>query len=1017
MRFRKLQIVCLMLAIVPLFASAQESFRFKNGNAWDSKANDEFALRLYALAAQSARTAMVSDVSGVQSEWHQTGIKNKYNEVASNLKINAPHALDSALEFLPSLVEKPYHDRLSLLIARYYFLQEKLVEAIPFYESAGIANLNNVEIADAKFELAYCYFNNRQFVAASTLFAIMKEVPGKYYAPGNYYYGLLAYNDGDFKSALKSFNRIKKEPVYKPVVPYYIAELYYYMGQRDKALEAALKLIGEPEKQFYDNELHLLAAQCLFEAERYGDALPYFETYYQNTEKIRKEELYEMGYAYYRVNEWKSAVAKFKPLSASQDSLGQTAMYLLGDCYLHTDEKESARNAFGICASMPFNAGQREAALLLNAKLSYELGYADEAMHSVTALLSDFPTSKFLPEARALQSQLFLASNNFKEAYEAIEKSGNVIPNAKAIRQRAAYGYAMQEVQKQELAEALSLLDVALANNVDPGYNAAAIFWKSELSYRQHKYQNAAESAQQFLDNEAAQSLAEKLSPSISKAHAALNLGYASLALKNFKQAQKAFAIAKTSGQNAGTKSDANLREADALFMQKDFTAAAPIYASLMNGKGNDADYARLQSAIIAGLRGDNATKSQLLLTLMTAIPPSPYASEARYELGVVQLSDNKYNEAIGTLQPLVAARNPTFAAKALLKIGTAEQQLLQVDKALESYTSLIKDWQNAPERNDALQAIKSIYIGRNQPDAFTKLVQDFNLPPLSEEELSSTYYNAAEAQYASSNWTGAETGFAKYLSLYPQGAFAGKAQYYLANAQYNLKKYSAALSSYNAVLEGNWGEFSDEAVRRAAELSTADSNYSKASGYYQLMAAHANSSTDRVNAYAGLMQAAGKMNDNTSAAHFADTLLALDALIPPTLKDEARMYKVRERFANAKDVTAMVLVDSLKESPNPLVAAEARYYVAQNLLALGKLKEAEAAASSNIKKSAGVDYWVIKSYLLLGDILIQEKDYFNARATLQSVAQHASIPTLKEEAKQKLESLKATESTKLSNE
>lgn len=1017
MSLRKLIPVCLLLAMLPLFASAQENFRFKKSSEWNFKANEAIAQRLYGLAAQNARAAQASDVSGIQHEWHQMLNRDKYIEVISLLKINAPYALDSALALLPKLIAKPYHDRLSLAVARYYFLQEKLLEAIPHYESAGIANLNNVEIADAKFELAYCYFNNRQFVASSTLFAVMKEVPGKYYSPGNYYYGLLAYNDGDFKSALNSFNRIKNEPVYKPVIPYYIAELNYYMGDREKALAAALKLIGEPEKQYYDNELHLLAAQCLFEAGRYGDALPYFETYYQNTDKIRKEELYEMGYAYYRVNEWKSAVAKFKPLSASQDSLGQTAMYLLGDCYLHTDDKESARNAFGICAAMPFNAGQREAALLLNAKLSYEQGYADEAMHSVNTLLANFPVSNFLPEAKALQSQLYLASNNFKEAYEAIEKSGNEIPNARAIRQRAAYGYAMQMVQKQELADARSLLDVALENNVDAGYNAAAIFWKSELSFRQHEYQTAAENAQLFLNNESAQGLAEKLSPTATKAHASLNLGYALLALKNFKEAQKAFAIAKNSAQNVGTGTDARLREADALFMQKDFAAAAPIYASLISGKGNDADYARLQSAIVAGLNGDNATKAQLLTTLIAAVPPSPYTAEARYELGIVQLAENKNGEAIATLQPLAALRNPAFAAKALLKIGTAQQQLSQDNKAIESYTSLIRDWQNAPERNDALQALKSIYISKNQPDAFSTLVHDLKLPPMSEEELSTTYYNAAEAQFAASNWAGAETGFTKYLSLYPQGISAGKAQYYLGNSQYNLKKYASAILAYDAVLTSNWGEFSDEAVRRAAEISTADSNYAKASAYYQLLAVHANSSADRIIAYTGLMQSAAKMNDNAVAARFADSLLSLDAGTLPALKDEARMYIVREKFATAKDAEALILVDSLKESANTAVAAEARYYTAQNLLKTGKLKEAEAAASSNIKKSAGVDYWVIKSYLLLGDILVQEKDYFNARATLQSVAQHASIPALKEEARKKLESLKNIESTKLSNE
>jgi TolA-binding protein len=98
-------------------------------------------------------------------------------------------------------------------------------------------------------------------------------------------------------------------------------------------------------------------------------------------------------------------------------------------------------------------------------------------------------------------------------------------------------------------------------------------------------------------------------------------------------------------------------------------------------------------------------------------------------------------------------------------------------------------------------------------------------------------------------------------------------------------------------------------------------------------------------------------------------------------------------------------------------VAAEARYIVAQNLLSAGKLKEAEAAASNNIKKSAGYEYWVVKTYLLLSDILIAEKDYFNARATLQSVAQNSRIPALKAEAQRKLDELKGLEKSKLSND
>ena len=54
------------------------------------------------------------------------------------------------------------------------------------------------------------------------------------------------------------------------------------------------------------------------------------------------------------------------------------------------------------------------------------------------------------------------------------------------------------------------------------------------------------------------------------------------------------------------------------------------------------------------------------------------------------------------------------------------------------------------------------------------------------------------------------------------------------------------------------------------------------------------------------------------------------------------------------------------------------------------------------IKETASYDYWVTKAYILLGDIFIQKKDYFNGKATYESVAQNSVIAELKSAAQQK---------------
>ena len=74
----------------------------------------------------------------------------------------------------------------------------------------------------------------------------------------------------------------------------------------------------------------------------------------------------------------------------------------------------------------------------------------------------------------------------------------------------------------------------------------------------------------------------------------------------------------------------------------------------------------------------------------------------------------------------------------------------------------------------------------------------------------------------------------------------------------------------------------------------------------------------------------------------------------------------------------------------------------------------AEKAAQLVIRETSSYDYWVTKSYILLGDVFLQQKDYFNAKATYESVALNAAITELKNIAQEKL--AKAKEEEKLSS-
>ncbi len=73
-------------------------------------------------------------------------------------------------------------------------------------------------------------------------------------------------------------------------------------------------------------------------------------------------------------------------------------------------------------------------------------------------------------------------------------------------------------------------------------------------------------------------------------------------------------------------------------------------------------------------------------------------------------------------------------------------------------------------------------------------------------------------------------------------------------------------------------------------------------------------------------------------------------------------------------------------------------------------MKDAEKAAFEVVNKSGSYEEWVTRAYLLLGDIYFAEKDYFNAKATYQSVAENAKIEELRLQAQQKLAQVTAEE-------
>lgn len=491
--------VLLMAAVFSLPAFAQPTHTIIDPEKKFKDAKELFVREQFALAYPLFAELKAQYPANTASDHAYINDDVNYYYIVCELKLQQPIAEQEARHYINVVSNEPRRQLLSYHLAKYYFLKDDFSNAINYYERAGLENLSNDQIADAKFEQAYCYFNLKQFAEAKPLFdEVHQMTESKYFIPANYYYGFISYYDRNYNEAMKAFKMVETHDDYKGVVPYYIAEILYFRGQKDEALKYGESVLGRPGVLFYQKEMKLLIGQIYFEKKNYQRALPLLEAYVNSSDKVTKEIMYELSYCYYDANRLDKAIEGFKQLSAEKDSMGQNSMYLLGDCYLRTNQKANARNAFQYSAYNSSNKLQQQISRFNYAKLSYELGYQDIALNEMKKYLNDYPGSEYDTEAKEILVSLFTNTSNFADALKLYESFDKPTASMQKVYPRILYGRAVELLNDQQVksADVLFTKVLALPNSATTPY---ANFWKGEIAYRNNEYDNVIKYMSLFL--------------------------------------------------------------------------------------------------------------------------------------------------------------------------------------------------------------------------------------------------------------------------------------------------------------------------------------------------------------------------------------------------------------------------------------------------------------------------------------------------------------------------------------
>lgn len=938
----------------------------------------------------------------------------RYYQLLCDLQLQLPIAESAARSFIYAVNNEPRRQILAFHLAHYYFLKNDFNNAIEYFDLAGYTNLSNEQIADAKFEKAYSYFNLKQFEQARPLFDEIHQLPeNKYYLPANYYYGFICYYNKQYDEALKSFKLVESQEAYKGVVPYYIAEIYYFQGKKEEALRYGESVLKNGGAHYYALQLKLLMGQLYFEKQQYSKALPLLEEYVNGSDKVSKEVLYELSFCYYKDNQVQKAIDGFKQLSNERDSMGQNSMYLLGDLYLKTNQKANARNAFQYSAYNSSNKVQQRVSRFNYAKLSYELGYQDVALSEMKKYLQDYPGSENETEAKEILVSLLANTNNYADAIQLYESLKPPTPAMQKVYPRILYGRSIELINDQQLIQADALLDKLLGLTNNNSLDGYAQFWKGEIAYRQNRYDDAIRNMNLFLAS------GLPASGEANAINARYVSGYSWFQKENYKNALPAFeAIATKLPANAGNiEQDAYVRAADCYFMNRDFAKAGTMYDAVINGAFPASDYATYQKAMIGGVKS-SAEKIRILGTLNKLYPNSNLLPDANMEIAQTYMADEKFSNAIPYLEGLLNNNQAGgLKPKAYLKLGLAYYNMNQNKNALNYYQQLVQKYPQSAEAAEALSIMRDIYVEEGRPNDYVELMKQ-NGVQVSVTEADSLQFTSAMIKYNNGDCTAAIQSLGEYINRYPDGHYALEAHANRGTCYQKNKDWNNALADYAWVSGKGVSRFYEKATLEAARIAYFElKDYAKARPFFESLHQNTSNQDNQLEALRGLVRCYYQLKDYSTANDIAKELLTKKGI---NADDKAVANLVLGKSQQrANDCAAAIASFKAVAAVNRTAwGAEARYEMAACQFGMNNLTAAEKAAMSVIKETGSYDLWVTQSYILLGDIFMKQKDYFNAKATYESVASNAVIPELKAEAQRKLDQAIAEEKSqsKLNN-
>lgn len=978
-----LKYLFLLLFVLPLALNAQEGKNLPPGHAAYQRGIEFYDKEKYAAAQQQFDKAL-EKMEGKEKELVANA---RYYMAICGIELHHKNADYLLNRFISEHPENPKVNSAYFYMGEFQYRQENYEGVLRWFDKINKDKLTEAQLDKYYFKLGYSYYQTGESNKASQAFYEIKDETSTFSTPALYYYSHIAYQDGNYQTALEGFQQLTDNNTFASIMPYYITQIYYLQEKYEAVTDYAPQFVQAATAK-RQPEIAKIIGDSYYELQHYDSSLTYLEMHRQKGDQITRQDHYQLGYVAYQLDSLDKAVTHLEKVTDQEDEIAQNAYYHLADCYLEQGSKNKAKLAFEFASKLEFDPKIQEDALFNYAKLTYEMRTTafNEAINAFKEYIDKYPDSDNTTEAYNYLVNAYLNSNNYKEALNSLEQLDELDRALQKAYQKVAYYRGLEFYNNRHYEEAAKTLNKSLDySDFDQDIAAHSRYWQAESYYQLENFEKAAAEYNRFLLAPGAYN-----TDVYERAH--YNLGYTHFQLRDYSDAIKWFRkyISLTDAEKNKYLADTYNRLGDAYFIQRNHKQAINYYDNAIELGLRSKDYALFQKAYAHGLENRPEEKISALKRLIEEHPESGYLDNAYFEMGKSYITLDQEQNALDYFDTVVTEYpSSPHLSEALVQMGLIHYNLNNNSRAIEYYKRVVTEYPNTEEANSALNGMKNVYVDMNQVDEYFEYVKGLDdHGGVSMNEQDSLTYTSAENVYMNEGCENAMEYFTEYLDKFENGNFVVDAHFYLADCYDQQGKEEEALKHYQYVIDKPQNSFKEQALSSAAQINMDMENYREALDQLERLEEVAENQKNLIFSRVGQMRA-GYILENYEDAHEAADKVLHAENINEREEREAHFIKAKTLFYKEKFDLALEEFRIVAEEVNSNEGAESKYRLAQIYYQQEEYKTAEEEIFDFVQQNSSQEYWKAKSFILLADVYKAQGDIFQARHTLKSIIEN----------------------------